>query len=85
MSISRLLIIRDIKTVMGNITIAHRCYKHVSSDNRNHIKVIVLQAFVITKDKNSKQTFKIDGILVTNLTIDNSNISTITKAAQTRW
>ena len=43
------------RNVMGNTTIAYRWYKNVPLNKSTDIKVTVIQAFVIKKDKNGKQ------------------------------
>ena len=50
------------KTVMVNTTIAHSWDKGLPLSKSHDIKVSVLQAFVITKDKNSKQPFIIASV-----------------------
>ena len=67
---------------MSNTTIAHSYYKGLPLNKSHNIKVSILQVFVITKEKNTKQTITISGVWVTNLPIDSSNLSVIIKAAQ---
>ena len=62
--------------------ISHSWYKDLPINKSHDIIVSLLQAFVITKDKNGKQIFTIVGISIINLPIDRSNISVITKAAR---
>ena len=69
---------------MGNKTIGYSCSTGVPSSKSHGIKVIVLKAFVITKDKNSKERSVIASVWVTNLPIDSSIVSIITKAALAR-
>ena len=45
----------------------------------------MLQEFIITKDKNGKQTSIIYGVLVSTFPIDSSNVSIIKTAAQAIW
>ena len=73
------------KRVIDNTAVADRWYEDAPLNKSDNIKVIVLQAFVIAKDKNFEQSSTISGGWLTDLFIDSSNFSAITKAARARW
>lgn len=73
------------RSVMGNTTIAYRWYKNVPLNKSTEIEVTVMQAFVIKKDKNGKQTSTMIGVWITNIVVDQANIAEIIKAARARW
>jgi hypothetical protein len=73
------------RNVMGNTTIAYRWYKNVPLNKSTDIKVTVIQAFVIKKDKNGKQISTMVGVWITNIMADQANIAEITRAARSRW
>ena len=73
------------RTVTGNNVIAHRWYKEVPLSNSSKLKVTVLQAFVITTDKEGNKKSTIAGVWITNIPIEKKNVASLTKAARARW
>lgn len=73
------------KAVTGNTTIAYRWYENIPLNKSSDIKVTVIKAYIITKDKEGKQSSTIAGVWATNLMVNKSNIIKITKAARARW
>jgi len=73
------------RSIIGKTTIAYRWYDNVPLNKSTDIKVTVLKAFVITKDKEGKQKSTIAGVWITNIPVDKKNVAAITKAARARW
>jgi len=73
------------KTTDGKSTISYRWYYDTPLNNSTDIKVTVIQAFSIKKDKNGKQVPNIIGLWATNLEVDRKTVKDITKAARARW
>lgn len=73
------------KSVTGTTTIAYRWYDHIALNKSSPITVTVIKAYVITTNKEGKQTSTIAGVWATNLVVNQSNIIQITKAARARW
>ena len=74
-----------VQTENKNTQIAHRWYKDIPLNGSTDIKVTVIRAFAITTDKEGKQSSTTIGVWATNLTINEGNIASVTRAARARW
>jgi hypothetical protein len=66
-------------------TIVHHYYQDVPLNKSSDIKVNVIKAYSITKDKDGKQSSNLIGVWATNIQLDDENIYQVTRAARTRW
>ena len=76
---------KSFRYISDKSTIVHHYYENVPLNKSSDIKVNVIKAYSITKDKYGKQSSNIIGIWATNIELNNSNIYQITKVAKARW
>lgn len=76
---------KSFRHISDKSTIVHHYYENVPLNKSSDVKVNVIKAYSITKDKDGKQSSSIIGVWATNIELNDKNIYQITKAARARW
>lgn len=66
-------------------TVVHHYYENVPLNASSDIKVNVIRAYVVTKDRKGNQKSTIAGVWITNMMLNDDVVADITKTARSRW